>query len=129
MTTFLFLPESQVLFKELDDGLGIAEILFGNLVNLVKGGLESLLSKLASTFLVLHNFIVEHGEVKGKTELDGVARRKIDLLSLGVGLQCLSLDLLQLLTLSSLSNVTIVVTNHFNKESTGFLLAWLGENL
>ena len=125
LATFLFFPESEVLLEELDDGLGVAEILFGNLINLVKGRLESLLSKLAGTLLVLHNFIVEDREVKCETELYRVAGRKINLLSLGVGLKGLSLNLLKLLILGSLGNVTIVVADHLDKECTGFLLAWL----
>ena len=129
LATFFLLPESQVLLEEFDDGLGVAEILFGNLVDLVKSRLEGFLSKLAGTLLILHNFVVEHGEVKSKTKLDRVAGRKINLLSLGVCLKGLSLNLLELFTLSSLGNVTIVVTHHLNKESTGFLLAWLRKNL
>ena len=32
-----FLPESKVLFKEFDDGLGITEVIFFELFNLVEG--------------------------------------------------------------------------------------------
>ena len=60
LATFLLFPESEVLLEELDDRLSVAEILFGNLVDLVKGRLEGFLSKLAGALLVLHNLIVEH---------------------------------------------------------------------
>ena len=49
------------------------------LINLVKSFLESLVSKLTSSLVVLHHLVVEDGEVERETELDWVARRKRDL--------------------------------------------------
>jgi hypothetical protein len=39
LATFLLLPEGQVLLQQLNDGLGIAEVFLGNVVNLLKGRL------------------------------------------------------------------------------------------
>ena len=39
LATFLLFPKSEVLLEELDDRLSVAEILFGNLIDLVKGRL------------------------------------------------------------------------------------------
>ena len=42
-----FLPQSQVLLEELDDALGVTEIVFLEFVNLVQSILESAISELA----------------------------------------------------------------------------------
>ena len=72
-TLLLILPQGQVLLEELDDALGVTEVVLLKLVNLVESILEGLISKFASSLVVLHDFVVEDGEVKGKTELDWVA--------------------------------------------------------
>ena len=72
----LFLPERKVLFKELDDGLGVSEGFFINIIDLLESVGQSLLSKFTGLLVVVHNFIVEHGEVKGQSESDWVARVK-----------------------------------------------------
>lgn len=56
---FVF-PKGKVLLKKLDNALGITEIVFFKLVNLIKSILESLVGKLAGGFVVLHNFVVEN---------------------------------------------------------------------
>lgn len=123
------LPESQVLLEELNDGLGISEVVLLELVDLVKSILESLVSELAGGLVVLHDFVVEDGEVEGKTELDWVAWWEGDLVSLVVGLEGVLLDLLHELALGVLGNVAVVVTDHLDEESLGLTLAGLGENL
>ena len=78
LLVFLF-PESEVLLEELNDALSITEVVLLELINLVKSFLESLVSKLTSSLVVLHHLVVEDGEVERETELDWVARRKRDL--------------------------------------------------
>jgi len=87
-----FFPESEVLFEELDDALGITEVVLLELINLVESGLESEVSELAGLLVVLHDLVVEHGEVEGKAELDGVAWGKRDLIGLVVSLEGLLLN-------------------------------------
>jgi hypothetical protein len=88
-----------------------------------------LVSELAGSLVVLHDFVVEDGKVKGETELDGVARGKGDLVSLIVGLEGVLLDFLHEGTFGVLSDVAVVVTDHLDEESLGLTVARFGENL
>jgi len=56
---FFLFPESKVLLEELDDGLGVAEGLLVDVVDLVHGVLESSLSQCACLLIVRHHLIVE----------------------------------------------------------------------
>ena len=64
ITFLLFLPEGQVFLKELNDALGVTEVILLELVDLLESVLESLVSKLTSGLVVFHNFVVEDGEVE-----------------------------------------------------------------
>ena len=55
--------------------------------------MECLVSELAGSLVVLHHLVVEDGEVKGETELDGVAWGKRDLVGLVVGFESVLLHL------------------------------------
>ena len=95
VTTILFLfPESQVLLKELDNWFSITEIILLKLVDLVKSILECAVGELASHLVVFHDFVVENGEVKGETELDGVAWGQGNLVCLIVSFERILLYLL-----------------------------------
>ena len=54
------LPEGEILLEELDDGFGISEGFFINIVDLLKSVGKSLFTKFTSLFVVVHNLIVEH---------------------------------------------------------------------
>jgi hypothetical protein len=123
------LPEGEVLLEELDDALGVTEVVLLELVDLVEGLLESHVGELAGSLVVLHDFVVEDGEVKGKAELDGVAGSKGDLVGLLVGFKSVQLDGLELLTLGVLSEVAVVVADHLDEEGLGLLGAGLAEDL
>ena len=125
----LLLPEGEVLLEELDDALGVTEVVLLELVDLVESILEGLVSKLAGSLVVLKHLVVEDGEVKGKTELDGVAGGEGDLVSLGVGLEGGLLDLFHEGTLGVLSDVAVVVADHLDEEGLRLTVAGLGENL
>ena len=125
MTTLFFLPESEIFFEELNDRFGITEVFFRDLINLVKSTLQGLLGKLASSLLILHDLVVEYGEIQGETKLDGVARGKVDLLSLSVSLEGLVLNLLKFVTLCGLGDVAVIITYHLDEESLGLVLAGL----
>jgi len=70
---FFFFPEGKVFFKELDDGFGISESFLINVINLLESIRQSLFSEFASLFVVVHNFVMENREVKGKSKSDWVA--------------------------------------------------------
>ena len=70
---FLFFPEREVFFKELNDGLGISECLLVNIVDLLESIRQSSLSEFAGLLVVVHNFVMEDREVKGKSKSDWVA--------------------------------------------------------
>ena len=124
VTVFLFLlPESEVLLEQFDDALGVTEVVLFKLVNLVESLLEGLVSELACSLMILHDFVVEDGEVQGEAELDGVARRQSDLVGFIVSLECLLLHRFKLVGFSIFSNVAIVVTDHLNEESFGLSTA------
>ena len=69
----LLLPEGEVLLEELDDGLGISEGLLIDLVDLLKGIGESLLTKLTSVLVIIHDLVVEDGEIEGESKSNWVA--------------------------------------------------------
>ena len=79
--------------------------------------------------MVLHDFIVEDGEVECEAKLDGVARRKRDLVSFIVGFKGFGLNLFELITLGVFSNVAVVVTDHLDEESPCLVCAIFFENL
>ena len=124
VVTFLFLlPEGEVLLEEFDDALGVTEVVFLELIDLIKSLLESVIGELTGLGVILEDFVVEDGEVEGKTELDRVASWKVDGVSLFISLLSLTLDLLKLHLLSVLSDVSVVVTDHLDEESLGLLSA------
>ena len=120
----LFFPEGQVLLEKFDDALGIAEVVLLKLIDFVEGLLEGVISELASFGVVLQDFVVEDGEVESQAELDGVAGRQIDVVSLLVGCLGLLLDLFKLGVLGVLSDVAVVVTDHLHEESLGLVSAF-----
>jgi len=119
----LLLPEGQVLLEELDDALGVAEVVLLQLVNLVQGALQGVVGKLAGLGVVLQHLVVEDGEVQSQTELDGVAGGQRDLVSLLVGLLSFCLNRLELVALGVFGNVAVVVTNHLDEEGSGLGVA------
>merc|ERR1711957_1013075 len=121
VVVLLFSPESEVLLEELNDGLGITEVVFLELVNFVEGILEGPVSEVTGGLVVLHGLVMEDGEVKGETKLDGVARGEGDAVGLVVGGKGLLLNLLE--------DVTVVVSDHLDEESLGLSVAGLGEDL
>ena len=127
---FFFLPESEVLLQEFDDGLGITEIVLLEFIDLLESVLKSDVSKLASSLVILHDFVVENREVKGKSKLDWVAGWQLNAISLPVGFQSILLDFLKESILGILRDVAVVVSNHLHEE--GFWLSrdiWLFEHL
>ena len=124
-TFFLFLPESEVFLEEFDDGLGISEVVLTKIVDLVESGLQRFIGQDASFLVVFHDFIVENREVEGQSELDGVAGWEIDGIGFGVGLECLLFDLLQLVSLGSLGNVSIVISYHLHEKCLGLVFCCL----
>ena len=128
--TFLFFsPKGQVFFKKFDDALGVTEVVFLELVNLLEGFLESLVGKLASLTMVLHHFVVEHREVESETELDRVACGEVDIVGGVVCLEGRLLDTFELGISRVLANVTIVVTDHLYEEGLGLSFALLAQHL
>ena len=119
----LLSPESQILLEEFNDGLGIAEVALLELVNLVEGVLEGLVGKVAGSLVVLHDLVVEDGEVEGEAELDGVAGGKGDLVGGVVGLEGVGFGGIEVGTLGVLGNVTIVVADHLDEEGLWLTVA------
>ena len=86
-----------------------------------------MLSEFAGLLVVVHNFVVEDGEVKSESKSDWVASVE----GLGglagelVVLEGAVLDSFELISLGALSNVSIVVTDHLVEEGLGFVGAGL----
>ena len=125
VTLLFLLPEGEVLLEELDDALGVTEVVLLELINLVESLLEGVVSDLASLGVILEDFVVEDREVKGETKLDGVASGKVDLIGLFVGFLGLLLDILELSLLGVLGDVAVVISDHLDEESLGFVGAGL----
>ena len=117
----LFFPESQVLLEKLDDALSIAEVVLLELVNLVESGLKGIVSELTSFCVILKHLIVKDREVECETELDRVAGGKFDSVRLLVSSLGFLLYVFQDGVFRVLSDITIVVTDHFDKEGLGLI--------
>ena len=91
--------------------------------------MESLISEFAGSLVILHDFVVEDGEVEGETKLDWVAWWESDFVGLVVSFEGLLLDALKLVGLGVFCNVAIVVTDHLDEECLGLTVASLSENL
>ena len=124
----LFLPERKVLLEELDDGFGVSEGFFVDIIDLLKSIRQSLLSKFAGLLVVVHNFVVENGEVKGQSESDWVARVKglRRLVGKLVVLEGTVLDGIELITGGALSNISVIITDHLVEEGFGLVSGSLG---
>ena len=80
--------------------------------------------------MVLQHLVVEDGEVKGQTQLDGVAGGKVDLIGLLVRAFRILGDLVERASiLAVLSNVAVVVANHLDEEGLGLLGAGVGKHV
>ena len=123
VVTFLFLPKAEIFFEELDDRFGISESLLVNVVNLLEGIGQSGFSEFTGLLVVVHNFIVEDGEVKSKTKSDWVAGVQGFRGGLGelIVLEGTILDGVELISLGALGDVSVVVTNHFVEEGFGLI--------
>ena len=119
----LLAPEGEVLLEELNNGLGITEVVLLELINLVESLLEGGVSEGASISVVLHDFVVEDGEVESKTKLDGVASGKFDAVSFVVSAKGSLLDFLKFGILGVLRDVAVVVTDHLDEEGLGLTLS------
>ena len=119
----LFLPEGEVLLEQLDDALGVSKGLLIDIVDFLKGIRQGLLTELAGLLVVVHHFVMEHGEVESQTKSDWVASIQTfgGLLGKLVVLQSTILDIRELISLSALGNVSIVVSNHFVEEGLGLI--------
>jgi len=79
--------------------------------------------------VVLHDLVVEDGEVEGEAELDGVAGGKGDLVGGVVGLEGVGFGGIEVGTLGVLGNVTIVVADHLDEEGLGLTVAGFLEDV
>ena len=116
---FLFFPEREVFLEEFDNGFGISEGFLINIVDLLEGIRQSSLTEFAGLLVVVHNFVVEDGEVKGKSKSDWVASVQ-GLRRFGSGLIVLKstvLNGIELITLGALGDVSVVITHHLEEES------------
>ena len=71
---FFFFPEGEVFFQKFDDRFGISEGFLVNIVDFLKGFRERVFSEFDGLLLVAHHFVMEDGEIKGKTKSNRMAR-------------------------------------------------------
>ena len=116
VVVLFLLPEGEVLFEQLNDALGVAEVIFFKLVDLVKGRLQGSVGKITGLSMILHDFVVEDGEVQGEAELDRVTGSKFDFVGVLVAAQGLLLGLLELVTFGVLADIAVVVAFHLDEE-------------
>jgi len=118
-----FFPEGEILLKELDDRFGISEGLLIDVINLLESIWESGFSEFTGLLMIVHNFIVEDREVKSKSKSDWIASIKglRTSLSIWIVFKGTVFDGVKLITLSALSNVSVVITNHLVEESFGLI--------
>ena len=116
-----FLPEGEVLLKELNDRLGISEGFFIDIIDLLEGIRQGLFSEGAGLLMVVHNFVVEDGEVECESKSNWVASVQAlgSLLCEVVVLEGTMLDGVELISGGALGDVSIVVTHHLVEEGLG----------
>ena len=97
--------------------IGLAVCLGGFIPSIARltsnGIVESLLGEVASLIRSIEDLIVKDGEVEGKTQTDGVSRRKLALGNIGgtlVSLEGLVGRILALVASRKLGKVAVVVT-------------------
>jgi len=120
---FFLFPKGKILLKKLDDGFSISEGFLIYIVDLFKSIRQSLFSKFTGLLVVVHNFIVEHREVQGKSQSNWVAGIQSlgSSLSLCVVFKSTIFDSVKLITLSALGNISVVVTDHLVEEGFGLI--------
>ena len=116
VVVLLLFPECKVLLEELNDALGVTEVVFLELINLVQSRLQGGVREGASRSVVLQHFVVKDAEVEGEAELDGVASGEIDGVGLLVSGLSLVLDILEDVILGVLSDVAVVIADHLHEE-------------
>jgi len=118
-----FFPEGEILLKEFDDRFGISEGLLINVINLLEGIRESGFTEFTGLFVLVHNFVVEDGEVKSESKSDWVAGIKGFGTALGkfIVLKGTVFDGIKLISLGALGDVSVVITDHFVEESFGLI--------
>ena len=121
VVVLFLLPEREVLLQQLDDALGVTEVVLLELIDLVESRLESVVCELAGLRVVLQHLVVEDGEVKSETKLDWVARWQLNGVSLFVRLSGLLLNILEELVLRVLSNVAVVIADHLDEKGLGLI--------
>ena len=65
-------PKGEVVSDELHDGRGVFILVFGKVLDVGNGVIEGLFGHFAGFAGLVHDFIVEHGEVQSETKPDGV---------------------------------------------------------
>ena len=80
-------PEGEVVTEKLHDEGAVAVGLLAEAVELGNGVVEGLLGEVAGTVRRVEDLVVEDGEVKGKTETDGVSGSELGLGNVGGVLQ------------------------------------------
>jgi hypothetical protein len=120
---FLFFPEGKVLLEKLNDGFGVSEGFFVNIVYLFQGIRQRLFTEFACLLVVVHHLVVEHREVQSKSKSDWVAC--IQAFGGGLGelivLQGSILDGGELVSVGALSDVSVVVSDHLVEEGLGLV--------
>jgi hypothetical protein len=119
----LLFPERKILLEKFDDALGISEGLLIDIVDLFEGVRQSLLTEFTGLLVVVHHFVMEHGEVESQTKSDWVAG--IQTLRRGLGklvvVQSTILHSIELVLVGALGNISVVISNHFVEESLGLI--------
>jgi len=117
------LPEGKVLLEELDDGLGISEGFLVDVINLLESVRQSLFTKFTCLLVVVHNFVVEHGEVESQSQSDWVASVEGLRSRLGelIVLEGTIFDSLEFVCGGALSNISVIITDHFVEEGLGLI--------
>jgi len=120
---FFLFPEWEIFFEQFDDWFGISESFLVNIINLLEGILKSLFSKFTGLLVLVHDFVVEHWEVKSKTKSDWVASIEWSrwIMSKFVMFKSASFDFFELIFWCTFSNISVVVTDHLIEESFGFI--------
>jgi len=116
-------PQSKVVSDELHNSGRVLVLFLVQMLDVSNSVVESLLGKVAGLGGLVHDFVVEDREVKGKTKSNGVGGLKVlggNIRGLLVGIEGTVSNTLVSITGSVFGDVSEVITLHLEEENLGF---------
>jgi hypothetical protein len=121
----------KVLLEKFNDGFGISEGFFIDIINFLKSLRKGSFSKGACLRVVVHNFVVENREVKSKSKSDWMSSLQFFslVLRLLIGVLGIIDNSLSLFSCQKFSKVSEIVTLHLQEKHNGLWMLGVGNQM